>query len=269
MHGACGELRSGTSATPTGERSVVRLGCQFQPRRGLHPGVVVASEIIATGKKLDHIFLVKRFIAGLGKVSRNAREVKVNSVALGDGIDAVEVSDPLILDKGGDRTLRNRQDVLADGLPFRIDLAVSDNEQTRRRGRSSGSLIVENKREYRWSDKDLSRDAAIDMELVVILSAHPHLNSDRRENPGKCRRGENILRNRAIASRLLLIAIRPMSHNTGLCVSRLVVPISRTRPFIRSLAISWRNASSTYFAISLANGASSANAAPSSKPGTL
>jgi len=94
----------------------------------------VASEIIAAGKKLDHVFLVKRLIAGLGKVSRDARKVEVNSVAFGDGIDAVEVSDPLILDQGGDRTLRNRQDILADGLPFRIDLAVSDNEQTRRRG---------------------------------------------------------------------------------------------------------------------------------------
>src|SRR5450755_3062122 len=177
MHDACGEMRRRAGAasagrlrfretrithgaTPTGERSVVRLGCQFQPRRGLHPGVVVASEIIAAGKKRDHIFLVKRLIAGLGKVSRDARKVEVNSVALGDGIDAVEVSDPLILDQGGDRTLRYRQDILADGLPLRIDLAVSDNEQTRLRCRSSGFLILGNKREYRWSDKDLSGDAA-------------------------------------------------------------------------------------------------------------
>ena len=170
----------------------------------------MASEIIAAGKKLDHIFLVKRLIAGLGKVSRDACKVEVNSVALGDGIDAVEVSDPLILDQGGDRTLRNRQDILADGLPFRIDLAVSDNEQARLRGRSSGFLIAGNKREYRWSDKDLPGDATIDMELVVILSAHPHLNSDRRENPGKCRRGEQYLAEQGL--RFAIVAHRDPPH---------------------------------------------------------
>ena len=62
----------------------------------------MACEVIAAIKKRDHVFLVKRFVAGIAKVGRNAREVKVNSVAFGDGIDTVEISDPLVLDKRGD-----------------------------------------------------------------------------------------------------------------------------------------------------------------------
>ncbi len=80
----------------------MRLSCQFHPRRGLYPRVIVACEIIAAIKKRDHVFLIKRFVAGIAKVGWNAREVKVNSVALGDGIDAVEISDPLVLYKRGD-----------------------------------------------------------------------------------------------------------------------------------------------------------------------
>jgi hypothetical protein len=45
----------------------------------------VACEIIAAIKKRDHVFLIKRFVAAIAKVGWNAREVKVNSVALGDG----------------------------------------------------------------------------------------------------------------------------------------------------------------------------------------
>jgi hypothetical protein len=145
------------------KRSIVRLDCQFQPRRSLCPRIIVACEIIAAIKKRDHIFLVERFTAGVAKVGWNARKVEVNSVALGDGIDAVEISDPLILDKRGDGTLRNRQDILVDGLPFGIDFSISDNEQSRLRCGSSRFLIVGNKRKYRRSDKDLSGDASIYM----------------------------------------------------------------------------------------------------------
>jgi hypothetical protein len=62
----------------------------------------VACEIIAAVKQRDHISLVKRLVAGIAKVGWNAREVKVNSVAPGDRINAVEISDPLILDERGD-----------------------------------------------------------------------------------------------------------------------------------------------------------------------
>ena len=68
----------------------------------------MACEIVAAIKKRDHIFLIKRFIAGFAKIGWNAREVEINSVTPGHGIDAIEISDPLVLDKRGDGTLRNR-----------------------------------------------------------------------------------------------------------------------------------------------------------------
>ena len=68
----------------------------------------MACEIIAAIEKRDHISLVERFLAGIGKVGWNARKVKVYSLALGDGVDTVKISNPLILDKRGDGTLRNR-----------------------------------------------------------------------------------------------------------------------------------------------------------------
>ena len=57
----------------------------------------MACEIIAAIKKRDHIFLVKRFFAGFVKVRWNARKVEINSVALGNGIDTVQISDPRFL----------------------------------------------------------------------------------------------------------------------------------------------------------------------------
>ena len=68
----------------------------------------MACEIIAAIEKRDHISLVERLLAGIGKVGWNARKVEVYSFAPGDGIDAVEISNPLVLDERGDGTLRNR-----------------------------------------------------------------------------------------------------------------------------------------------------------------
>jgi hypothetical protein len=59
-----------------------------------HGRAGVACEIIAAIKKRDHVFLIKRFVAGIAKVGWNAREVKVNSVALGGGVDTVEIPIP-------------------------------------------------------------------------------------------------------------------------------------------------------------------------------
>ena len=78
----------------------------------------MACEVIAALEQRDHVFLVERLAALLLEVGWNARKIEVNSVALGDRIDAVEVTDSLVLDQRGDRTLRNGQDVLVDGLPF-------------------------------------------------------------------------------------------------------------------------------------------------------
>jgi len=150
----------------------------------------MACEIVAAIKKCDHIFLIKRFIAGFAKIGWNARKVEINSVAPRDGIDTVQISDPLVLDQRRDRTLRNRDHILTDGLPFGIDLSVSDNVQARLRGGSSRLWIVGGKRKYRRSDKDLSGDATVDMQFVVALPANPHLDPDWREYPGKRRRCE-------------------------------------------------------------------------------
>ena len=68
----------------------------------------MASEIITAIEKRDHISLVERLLAGIGKVGWNARKVEIYSFALGDGIDAVKISNPLVLDKRGDGPLRNR-----------------------------------------------------------------------------------------------------------------------------------------------------------------
>jgi len=150
----------------------------------------MACKIVAAIKKRDHIFLIKWFIAGFAKIGWNARKVEINSVALRDGIDTVQISDPLVLDQRGDRTLRNRDHILTDGLPFGIDFSISDNVQARLRGGSCRLLIVGGKRKYRRSDKDLSGDATVDMQLVVALPANPHLDPDWREYPGKRRRCE-------------------------------------------------------------------------------
>src|SRR5882672_8841713 len=65
------------------KHSVVRLFWhQFHARRRLYPGVVMACKIVAAIKKRDHIFLIKRFIAGFAKIGWNARKVEINSVAL-------------------------------------------------------------------------------------------------------------------------------------------------------------------------------------------
>ena len=150
----------------------------------------MACKIVAAIKKRDHIFLIKWFIASFAKIGWNTRKVEINSVALRDGIDTVQISDPLVLDQRGDRTLRNRDHILTDGLPFGIDLSVSDNVQARLRGGSCRPLIVGGKRKYRRSNKDLSGDATVDMQLVVALPTNPHLDPDWREYPGESRRCE-------------------------------------------------------------------------------
>src|ERR1700675_4847631 len=88
--------------------SVVSLSRQFHARRSFRTGIVMAGEIIAAIEKCNHIFLVERLIAGLGKIGWNARKIKVYSVALRHRIDPVEIADPLVLDQRRNRTLRNR-----------------------------------------------------------------------------------------------------------------------------------------------------------------
>ena len=61
----------------------------------------MAGEIITTIEKRDHIFLVERFIADIGKVRWNARKVKFYSITFGNRIDPVQVADALILYKRG------------------------------------------------------------------------------------------------------------------------------------------------------------------------
>jgi hypothetical protein len=134
----------------------------------VRPGIAAACKIVAAIEQRDHVFLLERFIAHVVKVRWNARQTEIESVAPGDGIDAVEISDPLILDQRGDRTLGNRQHILPDRVPFRIDLSVSDNVYSRLRGGRSRLLIAGHGRKDRRSDKDLSGDAPIDMQLVAI-----------------------------------------------------------------------------------------------------
>ena len=150
----------------------------------------MAGEIVAPIKKRDHIFLIKRFIAGFAKIGWNARKVEIDTVAFRDGIDTVQIAYPLVLDQRGDRTLRNRDHVLTDGLPFGIDFSISDNVQPRLRGCSSRLLVVGSKRKYRRSNKDLPGDATVDMQLVVALPADAHLDPDWREYSRKRRRRE-------------------------------------------------------------------------------
>ena len=60
------------------------------------------AEIVATIEQCGHVFLVERFITGLGEIGRNARKIEVDPISLGGGIDAKEVTDPLILDQRRD-----------------------------------------------------------------------------------------------------------------------------------------------------------------------
>ena len=46
----------------------------------------MAGEIVAAIKKRDHIFLIKRFIAGFAKIGWNARKVEIDTVAFRDGV---------------------------------------------------------------------------------------------------------------------------------------------------------------------------------------
>src|ERR1700733_8578328 len=89
------------SARPC-RRLVMSLSCQVHPWRRLRPRVIAACGIIAAIEERNHVSLVERFAAGVAEVGWNARKVKVDSVALGDGIDTIEISNPLILDKRGD-----------------------------------------------------------------------------------------------------------------------------------------------------------------------
>ena len=86
----------------------------------------MACEIIAAVKKRVHISGLKRFVVDFVKVGRDARKIEIDPVTLGDGVDTIEVTDPLILDQRRDRTCRNRKNILADGLPFGIDFPVSN-----------------------------------------------------------------------------------------------------------------------------------------------
>ena len=61
----------------------------------------MACEIIAAVKKRIHVSRVKRFMSDIAKVGRNAGEIEIDPVALGDGVDTIEVTYPLILDQGG------------------------------------------------------------------------------------------------------------------------------------------------------------------------
>src|ERR1700730_8146476 len=71
-------------------------------------------------------------------------------------------------------------------------------------------MIVRSRRKYRRSDKDLSGDAAVHMQLVIILSANPDLNPDRREHSGKRRRCQKYLAEQGY--RFAVIAHRDPAH---------------------------------------------------------
>ena len=74
------------------------------------------------------------------------------------------------------------------------------------------------------------------MQFVIALSTHPNLNSGpARKFRERRRRQQDSSAEQAFDRIMVRIAIRPMSHITGRCVSRLVVPISRARPLARSL----------------------------------
>jgi hypothetical protein len=60
------------------------------------PAVIVASNIVAAIKKNNHVSLVKRLIAGAAEVGWNACKVEVDPVLVGNGIDTVEIADPLV-----------------------------------------------------------------------------------------------------------------------------------------------------------------------------
>jgi hypothetical protein len=62
----------------------------------------------ACDQKARSLFQIERFVAGFAKISRNAREVKVNSVGLGDRIDPVQISNSLVLNQGRNGTLCDR-----------------------------------------------------------------------------------------------------------------------------------------------------------------
>jgi preprotein translocase subunit YajC len=62
----------------------------------------MACQVIAAIKKCDHILLIEGLAAGVAKVGRDAREIEINSIAPGNRIDTIEISDPLVLDERGD-----------------------------------------------------------------------------------------------------------------------------------------------------------------------
>ena len=72
------------------------------------PGIVVASESVAAFKQGDHVFLVKWLVALVGEVSWNTREIEIDPITPGYGINTIEISDPLVLDQGVDLAVRSR-----------------------------------------------------------------------------------------------------------------------------------------------------------------
>src|SRR6188768_3489409 len=64
-------------------------------RRDLLPGAAVARHLEAEIVKLRHIDRVEGLGARVGKVARNVDEVVVDAVALSEGIELVEIADPL------------------------------------------------------------------------------------------------------------------------------------------------------------------------------
>src|SRR5438876_11111330 len=88
---------------------IARLHRQFQTRRRLEPGIMMASELMAALEQRDHVHLIKRFFAAYAEVGRNAGEIEVDVVALGDGVDAIQIADALVLDQRRKRPLGDRQ----------------------------------------------------------------------------------------------------------------------------------------------------------------
>jgi hypothetical protein len=74
----------------------------------------VACKTIAAIKKRDHIFLVKRLVAGVTEVGRNARKIEINPVASGGGPSeprqskSHETDNPANLSKHGGRFAARR-----------------------------------------------------------------------------------------------------------------------------------------------------------------
>src|SRR5271163_1777673 len=152
---------------------------------------MLACQFKAFFEQRGHVAVIKRLVAGLADVGGDTGQIEFNPVAPGLGIDAVQISYSLILDQRGERSLGDREQILAHRLPLGIDAPISDDVQMRLDGRPE--LTARCRKEYRWRDEDLPGEASVNVQFVKGLLTDLHPDPDRRENSGKRRGSEQYL----------------------------------------------------------------------------